>query len=161
MTKRSLNLIYNPTALCAVKSDGPSFTSSQIKTVAKRTQEPIRVMETILANPFKSKILLTALKRLEALMQKEIPLATRPELFKQMNHMVTKLYKRFPQDQQIFMSIFNSVTALKLQIDHQPQTTASLVELEWIELEKAVYHLCDWEEELQTEETTSNHHHNK
>lgn len=156
MNKKLVEWIYNPTALCVVKTEN-GFSSNIFESLPANfhPQEPLQVINSILKSQTQTKIVLKALKRLATLMKKDTPLSFRPELFKQMNALLKILNKRFANHKAIFKASFAAITALKEQIDHKAQSSITLSELEWVELEKAVYLLCDWEDEIEFSENES------
>lgn len=147
--KQLLNLIYNPSSLCMVQSEGPALsTNQQTINTSPGSQESLQVISEIVQAKKNPKAVVRSLKKLKHLIHDEIPLSFRPELFKEMNQVVKVLQEHYPDSRDVFSAAFHAITSLKEQIDTVPQTASSLSELEWVELEKAVYLLCNWEDEI-------------
>ena len=147
--KQLINMIYNPSSLCMIRSDDSNLTTSQ-QTVASSqgSQESLQVISDIVQAKKNPKAVIRSLKKLKHLIHDDIPLSFRPELFKEMNQVVKVLQQHYPDSRDVFSAAFHAITSLKEQIDNAPQTSGSLSELEWVKLEKAVYLLCNWEDEI-------------
>ncbi len=78
----------------------------------------------------------------------EAPLEFRPQLFERLNQLVSVLMSRYFTSQPIFNLAFKLMTVFKTHIDTAPQTTEELEDKEFHELEKSVFMLTDWEDQI-------------
>lgn len=72
----------------------------------------------------------------------------RLDFFKKLNGVMSELMKEHGRDEKIFRLFFDLMTLFKDMIDREPQEDEDLAEDEWLELEKSVYLLCDWEDSV-------------
>lgn len=72
----------------------------------------------------------------------------RPEIFRRFNLILGAFFARQEQDPKIFRLCFEIMSLIKEQIDRSPQTAEELAEEEWMEFEKSVYLLSDWEDQV-------------
>lgn len=149
-----IKILYNPSSLCSVKSGDGWTNPSYLANSYPESEESLQMISTILREPGAREKIMVNLARLNKLMRKEIPLSFRPELFKEVNELTKTLAGRYPQDKQVFQACFEALTTLKEQIDRYPQNMGALSEMEWVELEKVVYLLCDWEDGLEVAQST-------
>lgn len=91
----------------------------------------------------------SVLKRLKNMFMLDIPLHSRPVIFARMNDLVKALMQEYPKAEDVYQSCFDTMTAFKTQLDNKEQQEQKAVEQEWEELEKIVYSLCDWEDQIQ------------
>ena len=139
-------MIYNPSALGAVNFPEESLTPP-LEAYNNQSVELFADLKRRVLHEQNEAHLLRKISQLELFFQDPVDLNSRPSLFKEMNDLITVMQKRHGKNLQVFHAIFRAVTALKNQVDSRPQT-GYLSQLEWVELEKAVYHLCDWEDQL-------------
>lgn len=88
------------------------------------------------------------LRYMNQLIQLHVPLDIRPNLFRQLNSVTGTLMTAYLTDNEIYDLCFKIMTTFKAHIDNQEQRDARLNEMEWEELEKSVYLLCDWEDQV-------------
>lgn len=146
--KNLINLIYNPSSLCMTETKGYSYEQKPNEDSPNPPAESLQMISEIMDVQKNPKAVVRALKKLKNFIHDDVPLSFRPELFKEMNHVIKTLQRHYMDSQTVFSASFHAITALKEQIDKNPQPESSLAELEWVELEKAVYLLCNWEDEL-------------
>lgn len=72
----------------------------------------------------------------------------RPEIFRRLNLILGAFFARSESDASIFRICFEIMSLIKEQIDSHPQTDHEYAEEEWIEFEKSVYLLSDWEDQV-------------
>lgn len=94
----------------------------------------------------------SVLTRLKNMFMLDIPLHSRPVIFARMNDLVKALMQEYPKASDVYQSCFDTMTAFKTQLDNKEQPDQKSVEQEWEELEKIVYTLCDWEDQIQVGE---------
>jgi len=87
--------------------------------------------------------------QLKNLFHIDIPLSFRPSLFRQLNSLLGTLMTVYVNDDKMYQSCFELMTIFKYQIDRFQQSDHELSELEWNELEKSIYLMCDWEDMIQ------------
>jgi len=95
---------------------------------------------------------LRSLAKMRNLFHLEIPLSLRPALFRQLNSLTGTLMASYVRDENMYQCCFETLTLFKMQIDAKPQTDEDLSALEYDELEKSVYLLCDWEDHAESAE---------
>lgn len=81
----------------------------------------------------------------------ELPLDDRPHIFKHLNYLLGAFFANRVLDKNLYHLCFEMMSALKIQIDKQEQDNAVLSEIEWEELEKSVYLLSDWKDQIHFE----------
>ncbi|EKD51712.1 MAG: hypothetical protein ACD_62C00197G0003 [uncultured bacterium] len=75
-----------------------------------------------------------------------LPLSARPDVLKELNKILGALFYQYRTDHSLFKQAHEVMTLVNKQIDRKPQKDSHLAELEWEELQKTVYLLCDWED---------------
>lgn len=88
------------------------------------------------------------LRYMNQLIRLHVPLEIRTNLFRQLNSLTGTLMTTYVEDREIFNLCFNMITTFKNHIDAKEQDDQRLNEMEWEELEKSVYLLCDWEDQV-------------
>lgn len=77
-----------------------------------------------------------------------LPRADRLEIFRRLNLILGAFFALSEGSPEIFRHCFEIMTHIKEQIDTEPQSDAELAEEEWVEFEKSVYLLSDWEDQI-------------
>lgn len=77
-----------------------------------------------------------------------VPTDFRPQVFERLNQLVTLLMGHYLHSRKIYDLAFKLMTAFKNHIDNEPQIDEALAGREFVELEKAVYLLSDWEDQV-------------
>lgn len=94
------------------------------------------------------------LRHMANLFQIEVPLESRPALFRQLNSLMSTLMTAYIEDKGVYESCFQAATAFKNQLDQQEQADDTFAEIEWEELQKSVYLLTDWEDHFRFQQNT-------
>lgn len=77
-----------------------------------------------------------------------VPTDFRPQLFERLNQLVTLLMGRYFYSRKVYDLVFRLMTVFKNHIDNEPQIDEALEAREFSELEKVVYMLGDWEDQI-------------
>lgn len=86
------------------------------------------------------------LNQTRELIRLEMPLVIRVVFFKRLNSLLSELMTEYCHDKMVFSLFFDLMSLFKEKIDDCPQEDSDQSEDEWLELEKSVYSLCDWED---------------
>lgn len=88
------------------------------------------------------------LEKLSKLSYFDVTLKKRPQIYKQLNFLLGALIIYHATDGFALNIMQGVITRIKNQIDDQPQNHEHLADSEWQELEKSVYLLTDWEDQI-------------
>ncbi|MBF0104843.1 MAG: hypothetical protein HQM16_05905 [Deltaproteobacteria bacterium] len=72
----------------------------------------------------------------------------RPTMLKEFNNFLNRTTKRYPSSRRLFNQSLKIVIELKNQIDKQNPSQAFIAKEEWVELERALFYLTQWEYKL-------------
>jgi hypothetical protein len=88
------------------------------------------------------------LVQMKNLLHFDIPLASRPLILEECNKILGALFLQYPSDLKVYNEAHAVMTLLNKQIDKKHQTSEDLSDQEWEELQKTVYLLCDWHDQI-------------
>lgn len=150
MNKKLIDIIYNPGDVCTltpgdwdVGREAPG-TGSANDAVSLVFELMAGVVGSLKDRPQLVDRLATLTKHLHL----EIPLEVRPDVFLRLNELLRGIKFSCGKDRALYLLCFEMATIFKMQIDRAHQKTLALSDREWVELEKCVYLLCDWEDEV-------------
>lgn len=79
----------------------------------------------------------------------ESSLDMRPRIISEFASFLSASMQRFNQSKKIFHAALEVLIALKKDLDARDQSHAALVKAEWVEMEKAIYQVTMWENQLE------------
>ncbi|MBF0107071.1 MAG: hypothetical protein HQM16_17310 [Deltaproteobacteria bacterium] len=97
-------------------------------------------------NPAHRHLVMKDFSILKNLFTLDVPLSVRPDLFKELNQLISNYMITHRRDRRMFQVCYDMMTAFKNQIDLKPQTDEAQGELEWQELTCLAYMLSDWDD---------------
>jgi hypothetical protein len=92
--------------------------------------------------------LTAVLKKMKQVLIQPLSLEARPEVFEKLNLLVGAFFANDVNDAELYHLTFDIVSLVKAQIDSESQADDDLAEQEWEELEKSVYLLSDWQDQV-------------
>lgn len=77
-----------------------------------------------------------------------LEIVKRPEVFRRLNLLLGGFFAKFETEREVFELCFEIMTLMTRQVEEIPQKDKFLAEKEWVEFEKSVYLLTDWEDQF-------------
>ena len=157
MSQNLIKLLYNPSSLSSISPSEKKETSHEdLKTfVQKGSGEKIFDLmtgATTQSNPKNAYLQLVSMKKI---LLDSMGFGVRYFFLKRLNPFLETLSNLYQGHMEIFQASIQIVNLIKNQIEHCPQQLHQDSKVEWIELEKSVYTLSRWEDQLQHFWTTS------
>ena len=109
---------------------------------------PMNLCNEIVDSLLEQRNVFPLLVQIKHLLHFDIPLSARPSILKELNKILGALFYQYPSDQSLFNQAQETMTLLNAQIDKKSQTDSQMEELEWDELQKTIYLLSDWEDQI-------------
>lgn len=103
-------------------------------------------LDSIIRNIKNKDVICPILKIAKERIYLDVPLSTRLDFFGRLNAVLLELMKEYSHDENVFHLFFDLMSVFKDKIDSCPQEDCDHSEEEWLELEKSVYLLCEWED---------------
>jgi len=151
MNKKLTDILYNPSDLCTVYSQSFATAENTNQREMDHNDLTSRIFEklTAVVHGIQNRShIIKELTQLSKYMHFEIPKIARPTVFEKLNEALSALKITYHADKDVYLLCFEITTLFKTQIDKDSQGTQEFSEKEWVELEKCVYLLCDWEDEV-------------
>lgn len=155
MSKRLVQVLYNPGSISSVGSNTPApdepMHSGSVLVSLKNTNANILLglVESLRLDQYIEKESYQKLIRIKKQLMGPLDMATRVVFLQNFNGAISNLANRFGTHADLFQACVQVISMAKEIIEKEPQPFGTDSRQEWVNLEKAIYHLSQWEGQLE------------
>ncbi|HLD44242.1 MAG TPA: hypothetical protein VJC18_02305 [bacterium] len=160
MSKHIINMLYNPGSISTAGTGQGTddqetrvlLTGNNLSTctsLGHRDYHQLEELEALVQADDEMGIL-SRLRSLKEQLRDGMATELRPVLLKEFNQYMSHALQHHPKSQRIFQNSLEVILTIKKDIDDSPQTNGYISQLEWVELERSVYCLSEWEDGMKS-----------
>ena len=153
MSKKLMQILYNPGSINSVGAES-SLTeepgSNLIHLTLKGADDGSlsELVESLVLGETATKQTYHQLSQIKKILVSPLSFQTRLNFLESFNVALPHLANRFSAQMEIFQACVQTITLLRDVIEEKPQPNGGDSRHEWVEMEKAVFHLSQWENQV-------------
>jgi hypothetical protein len=147
MSKQLIKILYNPSSISSAKSEQMSFDEGFLNSKIG-AEDPLLLIAELSHTTIAERICYDKLVNLKrALSLPQVP-KNRPTLLINFNVLLKYLATHYTGNMNVFQCAVQIIMLLKEHVETRPQAQSQSLRSEWVELEKSIYTLSSWENQL-------------
>ena len=154
MSQKLVELLYNPSSLNSITDQSlelatnPANLNSGNGTTKISNQDIQKQFDHLIQAGLTEKETLGFLFHLKSVLLEELNPSNRVATLEELNLILATFSSRFNSSIDIFQACVQTVTFIKENVDQLPNPSGSESRKEWVQLERAIYYLAQWEGQL-------------